>query len=177
MLRPSQRHVEIFVRASSASTSSRSAPREIARVRKSPRRVRHARELNPPRDLGPRRSRQRRILKEKKVDAVNVPDGARAAARMGRCSWHHDGAAGGDSNRSCTTAAATGTSSACRGISSHVRRGLRNILIITGGPAQLGDYPDAPRLRRRRHRLTNMVTRLNHGSTSAGAHRKPPATT
>ena len=47
--------------------------------------------------------------------------------------------------------------------------GLRNILIITGDPPKLGDYPDATAVFDvDAIGLTNMVTRLNHGYDLGG---------
>jgi len=48
--------------------------------------------------------------------------------------------------------------------------GLRNILIITGDPPKLGDYPDATAVFDvDAIGLTNMVTRLNHGLDLGGS--------
>ena len=72
-------------------------------------------------------------------------------------------AAGRHRDRSCTTPAAIGTCSACsRTCSARTRWAIRNVLLVTGDPPRVGDYPDATAVFDVDSiGLTNVVARLN----------------
>jgi methionine synthase / methylenetetrahydrofolate reductase(NADPH) len=128
-------------------------------------------ELAPPQgwDLG-------RILKSAQAvhyagfDAVNIPDGPRASARMGPLAMA--------SVIEREVGIETVMHYACRdrnllGMQSDLigayALGLRNLLIITGDPPILGDYPQATAVFDvDAIGLTNMVTRLNGGLDLSG---------
>ncbi len=128
-------------------------------------------ELAPPQgwDLG-------RILKSAQAvhyagfDAVNIPDGPRASARMGPLAMA--------SVIEREVGIETVMHYACRdrnllGMQSDLigayALGLRNLLIITGDPPILGDYPQATAVFDvDAIGLTNMVTRLNGGFDLGG---------
>jgi homocysteine S-methyltransferase len=104
------------------------------------------------------------------VDAINIPDGPRASARMSPMAMatqlerqveietiiHY----------CCRDRNLLGMQSDLLG--AHAL-GLRNVLIITGDPPKLGDYPDATAVFDVDSiGLTNMVTRLNAGLDVGG---------
>jgi methionine synthase / methylenetetrahydrofolate reductase(NADPH) len=104
------------------------------------------------------------------VDAVNIPDGPRASSRMS------PSALAQLIERSlpvetilhycCRDRNLLGMQSDLLG---HYALGLRNILIITGDPPKLGDYPDATAVFDVDSiGLTRMVRGLNHGYDVAG---------
>ncbi|MBD3335439.1 MAG: bifunctional homocysteine S-methyltransferase/methylenetetrahydrofolate reductase [Candidatus Eisenbacteria bacterium] len=123
-------------------------------------------EMNPPRSLsidkflaGARR------LKEAGVDAINIPDGARATARIGPLAMsvlvqqqiglevllHY----------CCRDRNLLGMQSDLLG--AHTL-GIRNLIIITGDPPKMGDYPTATAVFDVDSiGLTEMVQRMNHG--------------
>jgi methionine synthase I (cobalamin-dependent)/5,10-methylenetetrahydrofolate reductase len=102
-------------------------------------------ELVPPRGHDPSKAVETAsMLKDKGIDCVNVPDGPRASARMSSMTL------------ACIVLAQAGIEPilhyTCRdrnllGMQSDLlgmyAQGIRNILIITGDPPKLGDYPDA----------------------------------
>lgn len=102
-------------------------------------------EVSPPRGVNPIHAIEvARMLKEAGFDAVNVPDGPRASARMSPLALaylikqnigyevilHY----------CCRDRNILGMQSDLLGMHA---LGLRNLLIITGDPPKLGDYPDA----------------------------------
>src|SRR5947207_11647053 len=113
---------------------------------------------------------QARTLKIRGVDVVNIPDGQRAGARTSALALavlieQHAGIE-------------TLLHYACRdrnllGIQSDLlgahAMGLRNLLLITGDPGRVGDYPDATAVFDVDSiGLNNVVTRLNHGCDVGG---------
>jgi 5,10-methylenetetrahydrofolate reductase len=129
-------------------------------------------ELNPPKGISAARVLESaRLLKEAKVDAVNIPDGARAAARMGAMflAIMMEQQSGIETilHYCCRDRNLIGMQGDLLGM---YAIGLRNILIITGDPPKLGDYPDATAVFDvDAIGLTNMVTRLNHGLDLGGS--------
>ena len=124
-------------------------------------------ELVPPRgfrvDALIERARQLRIHG---VDLVNVPDGPRAGARMSALSAAVlvQQQAGIETILHCTCRDRNllGLQSDLLGAHS---MGVRNLLLITGDPPQIGDYPDATAVMDVDSiGLTNMVKRLNDGA-------------
>ncbi len=124
-------------------------------------------ELVPPRgfrvDALVERARQLRIHG---VDLVNVPDGPRAGARMSALSAAVlvQQQAGIETilHCACRDRNLLGLQSDLLGAHS---MGVRNLLLITGDPPQVGDYPDATAVMDVDSiGLTNMVKRLNDGA-------------
>ena len=173
MLRPAQRKAEIFV------PSERKVEVEpVPLAAKSPLAAKIARgefvtsvELNPPKGTDPTKTLERaRFLKEHGVDAINIPDGARASARMGpmflSLMMERDIGIQTILHYCCRDRNLLGMQADLLGA---YAVGLRNILIITGDPPKLGDYPDATAVFDvDAIGLTNMVTRLNHGFDLGG---------
>ena len=109
------------------------------------------------------------------VDAINVPDGPRAMARMSALAT------------ACLIEQRVGLETvmhfACRdrnllGMQSDLlgaaALGLRNLLAITGDPPKLGPYPKATAVFDVDSiGLVNIVSRLNSGQDLGGAHRRP----
>jgi methionine synthase I (cobalamin-dependent)/5,10-methylenetetrahydrofolate reductase len=128
-------------------------------------------ELVPPRGFRAEalvdRARQLRIHG---VDLVNVPDGPRAGARMSALSAAVlvQQQAGVETilHYACRDRNLLGMQSDLLGAHS---MGVRNLLLITGDPPQIGDYPDATGVFDVDSiGLTNMVTSLNRGSDIGG---------
>ena len=173
MLRPAQRRVEIFV-----PSEKKSDVRPIARAEKSPFAAKVAAgefvtsvELNPPKGIDTSKVLAgAKFLKEHGVDAVNIPDGARASARMGpmflALMMEKEIGIQTILHYCCRDRNLLGMQADLLGA---YAIGLRNILIITGDPPKLGDYPDATAVFDvDAIGLTNMVTRLNHGYDLGG---------
>ncbi|MGH9373161.1 MAG: bifunctional homocysteine S-methyltransferase/methylenetetrahydrofolate reductase, partial [Vicinamibacterales bacterium] len=123
-------------------------------------------ELMPPRghqvDMLVERARQLRIHG---VDFVNIPDGPRASARMSAlaASLVVQQQAGLETilHYACRDRNLLGMQSDLLGAHS---LGVRNVLIITGDPPRVGDYPDATAVFDVDSiGLTNVVARLNRG--------------
>jgi methionine synthase I (cobalamin-dependent)/5,10-methylenetetrahydrofolate reductase len=128
-------------------------------------------ELVPPRgfraDALVERARQLRIHG---VDLVNVPDGPRASARMSALSVAVlvQQQAGVETilHFACRDRNLLGMQSDLLGAHS---MGVRNVLLITGDPPQVGDYPDATAVGDVDSiGLTNMVKQLNGGADVGG---------
>jgi methionine synthase I (cobalamin-dependent)/5,10-methylenetetrahydrofolate reductase len=124
-------------------------------------------ELLPPRgfrvDALIERARQLRIHG---VDLVNVPDGPRAGARMSALSAavlvQQQVGIETILHCACRDRNLLGLQSDLLGAHS---MGVRNLLLITGDPPQIGDYPDATAVMDVDSiGLTNMVKRLNDGA-------------
>ena len=128
-------------------------------------------ELLPPRGFEADPAIQRaRELKRYGVDVVNIPDGLRAGARLSALSLAVliEQQAGIETllHYSCRDRNLLGIQSDLLG--AHAM-GLRNLLLITGDPGRVGDYPDATAVFDVDSiGLTNVVTRLNHGCDVGG---------
>lgn len=110
------------------------------------------------------------LLHEAGVDAINIPDGPRASARMSPMAMavRLEREVGIETiiHYCCRDRNLLGMQSDLLG--AHAL-GLRNVLIITGDPPKLGDYPDATAVFDVDSiGLTNMVTRLNSGVDVGG---------
>ncbi len=128
-------------------------------------------ELVPPRghQVGKVIERARRA-RQAGVDVINIPDGPRASARMSSLALAVliEREAGIESllHYTCRDRNLLGMQSDMLG--AHAL-GLRNLLIITGDPPKMGDYPDATAVFDVDSiGLTNMVTRLNRGLDLGG---------
>jgi homocysteine S-methyltransferase len=111
-----------------------------------------------------------RWLKEAGVDAVNVPDGARAMMRMGviAASALIEREIGIETvvHYCCRDRNLLGMMSDLIGAQA---LGLRNMLLITGDPPKMGPYPDATAVFDIDSvGLTNLVSHLNHGLDLGG---------
>ena len=111
-----------------------------------------------------------RALKIRGVDVVNIPDGLRAGARLSALSLAVliEQQAGIETllHYSCRDRNLLGIQSDLLG--AHAM-GLRNLLLITGDPGRVGDYPDATAVFDVDSiGLTNLVTRLNAGADVGG---------
>jgi homocysteine S-methyltransferase len=128
-------------------------------------------ELLPPRGYDAEGSiAQARVLKKHGVDVLNIPDGQRAGARLSALSLAVliEQRAGIETllHYSCRDRNLLGIQSDLLG--AHAM-GLRNLLLITGDPGRVGDYPDATAVFDVDSiGLTNLVSRLNHGCDVGG---------
>jgi len=113
---------------------------------------------------------QARQLRIRGVDLINIPDAPRASARMSALSAALlvQQQAGVETvlHYACRDRNLLGMQSDLLGAHS---MGIRNLLIITGDPPRVGDYPDATAVFDVDSiGLTNVVTRLNRGLDIAG---------
>jgi methionine synthase I (cobalamin-dependent)/5,10-methylenetetrahydrofolate reductase len=128
-------------------------------------------ELLPPRGFEAEPAIQRaRELKRYGVDVVNIPDGQRSGARLSALALAMlvEQQAGIETvlHYACRDRNLVGIQSDLLG--AHAI-GLRNLLLITGDPGRVGDYPDATAVFDVDSiGLTNLVTRLNHGGDIGG---------
>jgi methionine synthase I (cobalamin-dependent)/5,10-methylenetetrahydrofolate reductase len=128
-------------------------------------------ELLPPRGFESEPAIQRaRELKRYGVDVVNIPDGLRSGARLSALALALlvEQQAGVETvlHYACRDRNLLGIQSDLLG--AHAI-GLRNLLLITGDPGRVGDYPDATAVFDVDSiGLTNLVTRLNHGGDIGG---------
>jgi methionine synthase / methylenetetrahydrofolate reductase(NADPH) len=104
------------------------------------------------------------------IDAINIPDGPRASARMSALALaailQHDVGIEAVLHFACRDRNVIGMQSDLLGAWA---LGLRNILAITGDPPKLGNYPDATAVFDvDAIGLTNLINRLNHGLDLAG---------
>ena len=123
-------------------------------------------ELTPPRGWHLRRILEKaRTLKEQGFDAVNVPDGPRASSRMGPLAMsvrlQQEVGVEAVLHYVCRDRNILGMQSDLLG--AHTL-GIRNLLLVTGDPPVIGDYPKATAVFDVDSiGLTNIVSRLNTG--------------
>jgi homocysteine S-methyltransferase len=128
-------------------------------------------ELMPPRGFQADQVLDRaRRLKIRGVDVISVPDGIRAGARLSALSLAVliEQQAGIETvlTYACRDRNLLGIQSDLLG--AHAM-GLRNVLLVTGDPGRVGDYPDATAVFDVDSiGLTNVVSRLNHGCDVGG---------
>ena len=128
-------------------------------------------ELMPPRGFQTDQVLDRaRRLKIRGVDVISVPDGIRAGARLSALSLAVliEQQAGIETvlTYACRDRNLLGIQSDLLG--AHAM-GLRNVLLVTGDPGRVGDYPDATAVFDVDSiGLTNVVSRLNHGCDVGG---------
>ncbi len=102
-------------------------------------------EISPPRGVDISRViKAVKLLKENNIDAINIPDGPRASARLSPMALAHyiEKNIGMETilHYTCRDRNILGMQADLLGMEI---LGLRNILIVTGDPPKLGDYPDA----------------------------------
>ncbi len=135
-------------------------------------------EIVPPRGWNASRAIEvARQLKHKGVDCVNIPDGPRASSRLSpiALAFLIQAQAGIEVilHYTCRDRNLLGIQSDLLGI---YAQGIRNLLLITGDPPKLGDYPDATAVFDVDSiGLTNVVSYLNRG-VDIGKHRLPEPT-
>ncbi len=123
-------------------------------------------ELTPPKGCDPTAILDKaRELHARGVDAINLPDGPRASARMSNqilsVLMHQQVGIEPIPHYCCRDRNLLGMQSDLLGL---YTAGIHNILLITGDPPKLGDYPDATAVFDvDAIGLTNMVKGLNHG--------------
>ncbi len=123
-------------------------------------------ELTPPRGCDPSAILSKaKILHEKGIDAINLPDGPRASARMSNQIMslliHQQVGIEPIPHYCCRDRNLLGMQSDLLGL---YAAGIHNILLVTGDPPKLGDYPDATAVFDvDAIGLTNLVYALNHG--------------
>ena len=134
-------------------------------------------EIVPPRsiDLQPILDKCQ-TCKDAGIDAINIPDGPRASARISPmvAALAVEREAGIETvlHYCCRDRNLIGMQSDLLG---GYAGGLRNYLIITGDPPKLGDYPDStPVFDVDAVGLTQVVTNLNHGLDVGGNPINPP---
>jgi homocysteine S-methyltransferase len=128
-------------------------------------------EVNPPVGLDPSRAvAAAKMLKAGGVDVVNIADGARAQARMSNIALavRVEREAGIE-----TILHVCGRDRNLLGTLAHLLGahdlGLRNLVIITGDPPKMGDFPDAtPVYDLDSIGILKLATRLNHGVDPGG---------
>ena len=129
-------------------------------------------ELLPPKGLETEKILERsKICKENKIDAINIPDGPRASARMSSlataCIIERDIGIETVLHYACRDRNLLGIQSDLLGASG---LGIKNILCITGDPPKMGPYPNATAVFDiDAIGLVNMVTRLNSGLDLGGS--------
>jgi homocysteine S-methyltransferase len=113
---------------------------------------------------------QARRLKIRGVDLVNIPDSPRASAHVSALSAavlvQQQSGVEPILHYACRDRNLIGMQSDLLGAHS---MGIRNVLLVTGDPPKLGDYPDATAVFDVDSiGLTNVVSRLNHGCDVGG---------
>ena len=128
-------------------------------------------ELVSPKGVSPSKEVDKaRKLYHAGIDAINIPDGPRASARMSALALaaiiQKDVGIETVLHIACRDRNVIGMQSDLLG---GWALGLRNILAITGDPPKLGNYPDATAVFDvDAIGLTNIINRLNHGLDIAG---------
>ncbi len=128
-------------------------------------------ELVSPRGVAPIKEIEKaRTLHGFGIDAINIPDGPRASARMSALAMatliQREVGVETLLHFACRDRNVIGMQSDLLGAWA---LGLRNILAITGDPPKLGSYPDAKAVFDvDAIGLTNLINRLNHGLDLAG---------
>jgi methionine synthase I (cobalamin-dependent)/5,10-methylenetetrahydrofolate reductase len=128
-------------------------------------------EIVPPRGHDPSKAIEAaRLLKAEGVDCVNIPDGPRASARMSPMALAaillREAQIEPILHYTCRDRNLLGMQSDLLGM---YAQGIRNILIVTGDPPKLGDYPDATAVFDVDSiGLTNVVSFLNMGADIGG---------
>jgi methionine synthase / methylenetetrahydrofolate reductase(NADPH) len=128
-------------------------------------------EITPPRGCDPKRVlKSTQKLKESGVDAINIPDGPRALTRMSaqHLSILIKQQVGIEPvlHYTCRDRNLLGMMSDMLGLDAV---GIKNLLIITGDPPKMGDFPDATAVFDVDSiGLTHMVNNLNHGIDLGG---------
>ena len=128
-------------------------------------------ELVSPKGVSPSREIERaRKLHHFGVDAINIPDGPRASARMSALALatliQREVGIEAVLHFACRDRNVIGMQSDLLGAWA---LGIRNLIAITGDPPKLGNYPDATAVFDvDAIGLTNLIKRLNHGRDLAG---------
>lgn len=123
-------------------------------------------EIVPPRGHDPSQAIDTAIhLADKGIDCINIPDGPRASSRMSAMSLavilHNQAKIEPILHYTCRDRNLLGMQSDFLGM---YAQGIRNVLLITGDPPKLGDYPDATAVFDVDSiGLTNVVDYLNKG--------------
>ncbi|BBH52655.1 bifunctional homocysteine S-methyltransferase/methylenetetrahydrofolate reductase [Fluviispira sanaruensis] len=129
-------------------------------------------ELLPPKGLETEKIIERsEICKKHGIDAINIPDGPRASARMSSlataCIIEREVGIESILHYACRDRNLLGIQSDLLGASG---LGIKNILCITGDPPKMGPYPNATAVFDiDAIGLVNMVTRLNTGYDLGGS--------
>jgi len=128
-------------------------------------------EITPPRGCDPKRVLESaKKLKESNVDAVNIPDGPRALTRMSaqHLSILIQEQVGIETvlHYTCRDRNLLGMMSDMLGLDAV---GIKNLLLVTGDPPKMGDFPDATAVFDVDSiGLAKMVDNLNHGIDISG---------
>ncbi len=128
-------------------------------------------EITPPRSADPAGVLEKcRYLKAHGIDAVNIPDGPRASARLSPqvLAMLVEKEVGIEAvlHYTCRDRNIIGMQSDLLGLHA---AGIRNLLIITGDPPKVGDYPEATAVFDVDSiGLTKIVSGLNHGQDVGG---------
>jgi homocysteine S-methyltransferase len=128
-------------------------------------------EIVPPRGVDPDKLLNSvKLIKEQGVSVINIPDGPRALSRMSaqHVSFLIKAETGMESvlHYACRDRNLLGMMSDMLGLDA---MGQKNLLIITGDPPKMGDYPHAtPVFDVDSIGLTALVNQLNHGLDMAG---------
>jgi len=134
-------------------------------------------EVVPPRGPDPTGAVETaRALKERGIDCVNIPDGPRASARMSSmilaCILLERAKMEPLLHYTCRDRNLLGMQSDLLGM---YAQGIRNLLVVTGDPPKLGDYPDATAIFDVDSiGLVGMVACLNKGIDVGGRRLSPP---
>ncbi len=134
-------------------------------------------EVVPPRGHDPSKAIEAaHMLRAKGIDCINIPDGPRASARMSSmilaCILLTQTKMEPILHYTCRDRNLLGMQSDLLGM---YAQGIRNVLIITGDPPKLGDYPDATAIFDVDSiGLTNVVNFLNRGIDIGGRRLSTP---